>query len=145
MSVKGGTPYKVNESHTLRFLVKQLDGDLRLSEDPHSPGREFFISAVRDVQQVISDVGVDVFLSDARGHADNYPGAGLRPVELLHIAAAIDATEFVGVVNNLDINDLTSAVRWTLIAVYEDVFSAVGAALESGELKLFRGSLVVAL
>jgi hypothetical protein len=137
------SPFDVNDE-ALRFIVKNLDGDLRLSTDPYSPGLDFLTSCVRDVQNVIVEVGFDQFLADSRGYAGEFPAAGLRPVELLHIAAAIDATEFTGFPGFVsECSNLTDAVRWTLMAVYEDVFSTVGAALEAEELGWNGSTLAV--
>ena len=143
----GVTSYEEVNRDVLKFVVRSLDGQLELPENPDDPGSQFFSEALQGVQQVITDVGMGVFLEDARGHAAGYGGGSPLdlswPSDMLHIAASIDATEFDGVVHRDDLVDLASAVKWTLMAIYEDVFSAVGAAIEADELGWDDDRLVV--
>lgn len=129
----------VVEEDVLRFVVRSLDGDLELPAGASSPGRVFFIEAVEEIQQHLEGMSPAEFSADARGHAAVF-GVGspldlMRPAEMLRVAAEIDATEFAGRVEFFEGDDFSVAVRRVLMAVYGDVYSAVGAALESGELK----------
>lgn len=130
----------------LRRVVNSLDGNLFVGHTEDA-GRKFFVRSVEDVQDFISNNGMDVFLEDARGAAPGY-GSGtpvdlMDPTEMLRVAAAIDATDFDGIVSRDDIRDLESAVKWTLVAIYDDVFSAIGKAITDDVLGWDDDRLVV--